>query len=70
YITKTLKVHRVDGSRSPRVKHTDLVAWLGTDPLDDGTVEVTKVIKTKDRTVSVTTRINRELQPSLFDLGE
>jgi hypothetical protein len=70
YVKKTLKVHRVDGSRSPRVKHTDLVDWLGTNPLepDDGTVEITKTIRTKDKTISTTTRINRESQPALFDL--
>ncbi|MGA9769293.1 MAG: hypothetical protein WBV94_09650 [Blastocatellia bacterium] len=70
YIKKTLKVHRVDGSRSPRVKHSDLVKWLGADPIDDGTVEITKTIKTKDKTITATSRIDRELQPALFDLKD
>lgn len=58
YKQKTLKVHRLGGST--RVKHSDLVEWLGIDPLKPpagGSIEITKTVQTKDKTITTTTRI-------------
>jgi hypothetical protein len=70
YKNKTLKVVYANGVHSPRVLHTDLIDWLGYDPLAQPniSVEITKTVKTKDRTTTTKTRIEREAQLPLFDL--
>jgi hypothetical protein len=69
YTLKTLPVYYLEGIKTPRVLHSELVKWLGYDPLieTNGTVEITKTVKTKNRTVTTTTRIQVDEQPSLFD---
>lgn len=67
YKNGTLKVEHIVGS--VRIRHSQLVEWLGFDPLDEPQVEISisKIVKTKDRTVTTTTRIEKPLQPTLFD---
>ena len=69
YVKKRLPVFYPAGVHTPLVKHTDLVAWLGFDPLDDSgaNIEITKIVKTKDKTVTIKTRIERDSQAKLFD---
>jgi len=71
YVTKKLPVIYSNGVRSPRVLHSDLVDWLGFDPLKQPNMnlEITKTVKTKGKTVTTTTRIKPQDdgQMSLFD---
>jgi excisionase family DNA binding protein len=64
---KHLHTQKIGGSR--RVRHSQLVEWLGFDPLDEQAVglEISKTIKTKDKIVTIKTKIEKPLQPTLFD---
>jgi excisionase family DNA binding protein len=62
-----LKTQKIGGSR--RVRHSQLVEWLGFDPLNEPTVElsISKTVRTKDRVVTIETKIEKPPQMALFD---